>query len=67
MIGRAWRRLHALIPTWKAALALFLLALAVFWFEALGWPLGKGRDEWDYLAYYLQLFDSARQGLVSLV
>ena len=59
MIGRAWRRLHALIPTWKAALALFLLALAVFWFEALGWPLGKGRDEWDYLAYYLQLFDSA--------
>ena len=45
-------------PRRKAAVALFLLALAVFWFEALGWPMAKGRDTWDYLAYYLQLFDS---------
>ncbi len=35
-----------------------MLAIVVFWFEALGWPLAKGRDTWDYLAYYLQLFDS---------
>ena len=38
--------------------SLFLLALAVFWLEALGWPMAKGRDTWDYLAYYLQLLDS---------
>ena len=31
----------------------------VFWIESLGWPMAKGRDTWDYLAYYLQLFDSA--------
>ena len=24
----------------------------------LGWPMAKGRDTWDYLVYYLQLFDS---------
>ena len=38
--------------------AFLLLALAVFWLEALGWPMAKGRDTWDYLAYYLQLLDS---------
>ena len=26
--------------------------------QALGWPMAKGRDSWDYLVYYLQLFDS---------
>jgi Dolichyl-phosphate-mannose-protein mannosyltransferase len=56
-VTNAWQRLLAFVPTRKAALALFLLALAVYWFEALGWPLAKGRDTWDYLAYYLQLFD----------
>lgn len=55
----AWRRLEAFIPTRTAAVVLFLLALAVFWIEALGWPMAKGRDTWDYLAYYLQLFDSS--------
>ncbi len=51
-------RLLAFVPTRKAALALFVLALAVFWLQALGWPMAKGRDSWDYLVYYLQLFDS---------
>jgi 4-amino-4-deoxy-L-arabinose transferase-like glycosyltransferase len=46
------------VPTWKAAVVLVVLALAVFWFEALGWPMAKGRDTWDYLAYYLQLADA---------
>ena len=55
---RAWDRLVAFVPTRKAAAALFLLALVGYWFAALGWPLAKGRDSWDYLAYYLQLFDS---------
>jgi 4-amino-4-deoxy-L-arabinose transferase-like glycosyltransferase len=37
--------------------ALFLAAFTVFWLESLGWPMAKGRDTWDYLVYYLQLFD----------
>ncbi len=55
---RAWDWLVAFVPTRKAAGALFLLATLAYWFAALGWPLAKGRDSWDYLAYYLQLFDS---------
>jgi hypothetical protein len=51
-------RILAFVPTRKAAVALFAVALVVFWFEALGWPMAKGRDTWDYLVYYLQLFDS---------
>jgi Dolichyl-phosphate-mannose-protein mannosyltransferase len=37
---------------------LTVLALGVYWLQALGWPMAKGRDTWDYLLYYLQLFDS---------
>ncbi len=55
---RAWQRLDALVPTWQGAALLFALALVGYWFAALGWPLAKGRDTWDYLAYYLQLSDS---------
>ena len=36
---------------------LFVVALIVFAVESLGWPMAKGRDTWDYLAYYLQLLD----------
>jgi hypothetical protein len=56
---RAWNRLLEFVPTRGAALTLFALGVAVYWFESLGWPMAKGRDTWDYLAYYLQLFDSA--------
>ena len=56
---RAWQRLLAFAPTRGAAVALFALAFAVYWLESLGWPMAKGRDTWDYLVYYLQLFDSA--------
>lgn len=55
---QAWIRLVAFVPTRRAAIALFVVALAVFWFQALGWPMAKGRDTWDYLVYYLQLFDA---------
>jgi hypothetical protein len=51
-------RLLAFVPTRRAALVLFVAAFAVYWLESLGWPMAKGRDTWDYLAYYLQLFDS---------
>ena len=54
-----WQRLLAFVPTRRAALGLFVIAFAVYWVESLGWPMAKGRDTWDYLAYYLQLFDSA--------
>ena len=54
----AWSRVLAFVPTRRAALLLFVLAFAAFWIAALGWPMAKGRDTWDYLAYYLQLLDS---------
>jgi hypothetical protein len=54
----AWGRLLAFVPTRAAGVALFVLALAVFWVESLGWPMAKGRDTWDYLVYYLQLLDA---------
>jgi hypothetical protein len=57
-VRRAFQRLLAFVPTRRAAVAVFVLALAVYWLEALGWPMAKGRDTWDYLAYYLQLADS---------
>jgi hypothetical protein len=47
----------AFVPTRRATVTLFVLALAVYGIESLGWPMAKGRDTWDYLAYYLQLFD----------
>ena len=53
-----WQRVLEFVPTRRAAVALFVAALAVYWLESLGWPMAKGRDTWDYLAYYLQLFDS---------
>jgi hypothetical protein len=58
-VRRAWDRLLAFVSTRAAAIVLFVLALLVFWLEALGWPMAKGRDTWDYLAYYLQLLDGA--------
>jgi len=58
-VTRAWRRLQAFVPTRRAAVVLFAAALGVYWLQALGWPMAKGRDTWDYLAYYLQLTDSA--------
>jgi hypothetical protein len=57
-VRRAWRRLDAFVPTRRAAALLFVVALGVYWLQALGWPMAKGRDTWDYLAYYLQLADA---------
>jgi hypothetical protein len=54
----AWTRLLAFVPTRRAAAVLFAAAFALYWLESLGWPMAKGRDTWDYLVYYLQLFDS---------
>ena len=57
VVSAAWQRLLAFVPTRRRRVALFALAFAVFWLESLGWPMAKGRDTWDYLVYYLQLFD----------
>ena len=57
-MSRFFARVLELVPTRRAAVVLFLAAFVVFWLESLGWPMAKGRDTWDYLAYYLQLFDS---------
>jgi 4-amino-4-deoxy-L-arabinose transferase-like glycosyltransferase len=57
-VTAAAQRLLAFVPTRRAALVLVVLALAVYGFEALGWPMAKGRDTWDYLVYYLQLADA---------
>lgn len=57
-LAEAWKRLLDFVPRRRAAVALFVLAFAVFWVESLGWPMAKGRDTWDYLVYYLQLFDT---------
>lgn len=50
-------RILDVVPKRRGAAVLVALALAVYWIESLGWPMAKGRDSWDYLAYYLQLFD----------
>jgi hypothetical protein len=47
------------VPTPAAAALLFFVAFGLFWVEALGWPMAKGRDTWDYLVYYLQLTDGS--------
>jgi Dolichyl-phosphate-mannose-protein mannosyltransferase len=57
-VSQRLRRLLAFVPTRRAAVLLFAVAFAVYWFQALGWPMAKGRDTWDYLVYYVQLFDS---------
>lgn len=50
-------RVLAFAGTRRGAVVLFVLAFVVYWIESLGWPMAKGRDTWDYLVYYLQLFD----------
>ena len=56
-MSRAWRRVEPLVATKRAAVALILIALAVYWLESFGWPFERGRDAWDYMTYYLSLFD----------
>jgi hypothetical protein len=58
-VTRAWHRLLSFVPTRSAVIVLFALGLVVFYVEALGWPMAKGRDTWDYLVYYLQLPDGS--------
>lgn len=55
------RRLGTTLDRWAdarwAGRGLFVCALAVYVVQALGWPLQRGRDSWDYLVYYLSIAD----------
>ena len=53
-----WRRVEPLIATKRAAVGLLVVALVVYWLESFGWPFERGRDTWDYMTYYLSLFDA---------
>ena len=48
----------AFVPTRRAAVVALRDRVRRVLDRVLGWPMAKGRDTWDYLAYYLQLFDS---------
>ena len=37
------------------ALVLFVCAFGIYWLQAVAWPLQKGRDTWDYFAFYLSM------------
>ena len=56
--ARALRRLERLADSRRGALALFVLALAVYALRAVAWPLAAGRDLDEYLLAYVQLADS---------
>src|SRR2546426_4960016 len=47
-----------LAETRRGVAVVFLVALAVWWFEALAMPLAQGRDLATYLGGYIQLFQS---------
>jgi hypothetical protein len=53
----AW--LEGLAQRPLGALVLFALALGVYAFEAVAWPLSSGRDLDDYLRYYIQILDGS--------
>ena len=62
VVGRSaegvWTACQRAAGSRRGAAALFLIALATYWIEAIAWPLQRGRDSWDYWLYWLQLGDS---------
>jgi hypothetical protein len=51
------RRLEELASRRLGALVLFVVALAVYAVQAIGWPLIGGRDLDEYLYDYIQFLD----------
>ena len=47
-----------LAPKWRTHGGLFVVALLVYAFESLAWPLSEGRDAHLYLTYYAGLGDA---------
>ncbi|TMK69901.1 MAG: hypothetical protein E6G50_10630 [Actinobacteria bacterium] len=56
-LSRVLSRLERLAGRRLGALVLFVVALAVYAFEAIGWPLVGGRDLDEYLYDYVQFLD----------
>src|SRR5207248_2581975 len=56
--SRLARRAVTLVETRRGVGIVFVLALAVWWLEALVIPLGPGRDLGTYLGGYIQLFQA---------
>jgi hypothetical protein len=59
-VGRAarsgWDRLAGRAVSRVGAIVLFLCAFGMYWLQALAWPFQRGRDTWDYFAFYLSMF-----------
>ena len=53
-----WQKVEPWVGTKRAAFALVLVAMLVYWIEAIAWPFERGRDAWDYMTYYLSFFDA---------
>src|SRR2546423_14429302 len=53
--ARALTTAERLAGTWRGVLVLFVVAVVVYAFESIGWPLGAGRDLGVYLRYWIQL------------
>jgi hypothetical protein len=56
-IFRAAAALERLAGDWLGAIVLFVVALAVYAFQALAWPLKSGGDLDEYLLGYIQILD----------
>ncbi|TML23658.1 MAG: hypothetical protein E6G32_05360 [Actinobacteria bacterium] len=54
-VGRLLGAAERLAGTRRGALVLVVVALAVYAFESVGWPLQEGRDLGVYLRYYVQI------------
>ena len=59
-VGRAaragWDRLAVRAVSRVGAIVLLLCAFGMYWLQALAWPFQRGRDTWDYFAFYLSMF-----------
>ncbi len=56
-IRGAWRWATSLVGRPTGIVVLAAAAALVFAVEEIAWPMARGRDMWDYLFYYLSLFD----------
>jgi len=56
-LARALAWLERLASRRLGAVILFALGLAVYWVQAIGWPLTDGRDLDEYLLDYIQLLN----------
>jgi hypothetical protein len=55
-LGDAASRALALVETAWGTAAVFLVALGVWWIQAIAIPLGRGRDFGTYVGAYVELF-----------